>query len=382
MRRLASLLLAALLVVTGGVDAFAADDQGVGRPEAASTEGGLWMQADELETNVQRSPLLVRDPALNAYVDGVVCKVAGARCSDLRVYIVKIPYFNAYTLPNGAVVIWTGALLRIENEAQLAMILGHEFTHYFDRHSLKNYETTRDTRNVLAFLGMGGLYALPILLIAGSALVSYSRDQEREADAGGFDLATQAGYDPTQAGAIWNYMDAEEKADPHRPGSGLFGSDHPTSAERLDTMSKRGTEIAATRPLWTDGTEAYRAAVAPFRQEWLEDELARGNAYQSVAMLERLSAAEPNSGLLKYYLGEAYRRRNLDGDKALATATLTQAVACADVPPVAWRELGLIAMKAGDKDAAKHDFDTYVAHAPQADDRAMVQFYLAQLGGT
>jgi predicted Zn-dependent protease len=373
--------LAALLAGTGATPSFADDAPPPSgyQPSAASTEGGLWMQADEIEKNVQRSPLLVRDAALNAYVHGVVCKVAGARCASLRVYIVKVPLFNAYTLPNGAVVVWTGMLLRVENEAQLAMILGHEMTHYFDRHTLKNYESARDTSNVLAFLGLGGLAALPIMLIAGSVLVSYSRDQEREADAGGFDLATAAGYDPTQAGAVWKYMAEEGKADPNRPGTGLFGSDHPTNDERLATMSARGQELAAQRTSWIVGADTYRAAIAPFRREWLEDEMARGNAYESVVMLARLSASDPSSGLVKYYLAEAYRRRNLDGDAKRAEDTYAAAIACSDAPAAAWRDLGLMAMKAGDKTSAKSDFDTYLSRAPQADDRAMIQFYLAEL---
>jgi predicted Zn-dependent protease len=369
-----------LLAGTSAVPALAEDAPPMGyQPSAASTEGGLWMQAEDVEKNVQRSPLLVHDPALNAYVHGVVCKVAGARCTALRVYVVKIPLFNAYTLPNGALVVWTGLLLRVENEAQLAMILGHEMTHYFNRHTLKNYESARDTSNALAFLGLGGLAALPIILVAGSMLVSYSRDQEREADTGGFDLATTAGYDPKEAGAIWKYMSEEEKADPHRPGHGLFGSDHPTDEERLATLSKRGEEIASQRTNWFVGSDTFRAATAPFRREWLEDEMARGNAFESAAMLARLSASDPSSGLLKYYLGEAYRRRNQDGDARRAEDTYNQAIACADAPAAVWRDLGLMAMKAGDKASAKTDFGTYLARAPQADDRAMIQFYLGEL---
>jgi predicted Zn-dependent protease len=378
--RVLATVLAALLAGTSVTPSLADDTPPSGyQPSAASTEGGLWMQADEIEKNVQRSPLLVRDPALNAYVRGVVCKLAGARCASLRVYVVKIPLFNAYTLPNGAVVVWTGLLLRVENEAQLAMILGHEMTHYFDRHTFKNYESARDTSNALAFLGLGGLAALPIMLVAGSVLISYSRDQEREADAGGFDLATAAGYDPTQAGAIWKFMSDEEKADPNRPGTGLFGSDHPTSDERLATMTQRGADLASQKTNWFVGADAFHAATAPFRHEWLEDEMARGNAYQSVAMLARLTASNPSSGLVKYYLGEAYRRRNQAGDAKRAEDTYTEAIACNDAPAQAWRDLGLMAMKAGDKAAAKTDFDTYLSRAPEADDRAMIQFYLAGL---
>ncbi len=382
-RRLLAGVMSAVLTSTYVSPAVSADAAAsIERPAAKSDEGGLWMQSDENEEHIRNSPLLVHDPDLNAYVRSVLCKVAGARCGSLRVYIVKIPYFNAYAMPNGAVVIWTGLLLRVENEAQLAMVMGHEMTHFFNQHGLKNYESRRDTANVMAFVALGGIYALPILAIAGGMLQSYSRDQEREADSGGFDLATAAGYDPTQAGAIWSFMAAEDKAEPEHSRFSLFGSTHPANEERLATLSKRGAELAASGAKWTIGADIYRAHMAPFREAWLDDEVARGDGNASVIVLERLSAAEPTSGLLRYYLGESYRRRNQTGDIQRAVDAYTQAIACPDAPASAWRERGLLAMKNGDKAAAQRDFNTYLSHAPQADDRAMVQFYLTKASGT
>ena len=99
-------------------------------------------------------------------------------------------------------------------------------------------------------------------------------------------------------------------------------------------------------------------------------------------MLERLTKAEPNSGLLQYYLGEAYRRRNGDGDAQRAIAAYTAAAAKSDTPAQAWREMGIIAMKSGDAAGARADFAAYLAHAPNADDRAMVEFYMTKVSGT
>ncbi len=84
------------------------------QPDAASMEGGLWMVSDHAEKNLQISPLLVKDTALNAYVRGVVCKLAADRCGSIRLYIMEVPHFNAYMMPNGAMVVWTGlSLLRV-----------------------------------------------------------------------------------------------------------------------------------------------------------------------------------------------------------------------------------------------------------------------------
>ena len=378
--RLASLSAAA--IVACAVSARAADDgPPVGyHPDMTSDEAGLWMQADQAEKNIKTSPLLVQDPALNAYIRGTVCKLSGPHCAGLRFYIVEIPQANAYAMPNGAVVVWTGMLLRMQNEAQLALVLGHEMTHYFQRHSLKKFESARDTLNSLAFVGLAGVFAIPVELAVGGALVSYTRDQEREADAGGFDLATAAGYDPEQATKIWQYMAAEDKADPDKPGGGIFGHDHPSSDERLATLSKRADELRATRTDWITSAEAYRVAIAPFRSKWLVDEMGRGNARESVVLLQHLIEADPKSGVLDYYLGEAYRKRDKDGDTALAATAYQNAVVQADAPAAAWRGLGLMAMKGGDKTGARDDFANYLSKSPDADDRAMIQFYVSQLG--
>ncbi|QIL21238.1 hypothetical protein [Thermomonas sp. HDW16] len=64
-------------------------------PTAGSDEAELWYAMERAETELKRSPLLVRDPALNDYIRGVACKVAGGHCSDLRVYVMDVPQFNA-----------------------------------------------------------------------------------------------------------------------------------------------------------------------------------------------------------------------------------------------------------------------------------------------
>jgi len=56
-----------------------------------------------------------------------------------------------------------------------------------------------------------------------------------------------------------------------------------------------------------------------------------------------------------------------------------EAAACTDAPPEAWRGIGLVAMKEGDRAAAKDAFTAYRSHAPDAGDKAMIDFYLTQL---
>ena len=110
------------------------------------------MYMNDIEENLKTSGRIENDPGLNAYVRQIICNLVPDQCSDIRLYIVQTPHFNASMAPNGFMQIWTGLMLRAQNEAQLAYVLGHEIGHYQKRHSLKQWRSVRDTSSVLIFL--------------------------------------------------------------------------------------------------------------------------------------------------------------------------------------------------------------------------------------
>ena len=124
------------------------------KPLAGSTEAELWYGMDQAEKELRQAPILVRDPALNDYVHDVACKVTGDYCPNLRVYIVDLPVFNASMAPNGAMLVFTGALLRMHDESELALVLGHEFAHFKLRHSLQFWQKAKHTSAFAATLGV------------------------------------------------------------------------------------------------------------------------------------------------------------------------------------------------------------------------------------
>jgi predicted Zn-dependent protease len=353
-------------------------------PEMSSDEAGIWMQVDKQEAQIKTSPQLVRDEKLNAYVSGLVCKLAGEYCPSIRVYILDVPEFNAFAMPNGAVVVFTGLLLETENEAQLAFVLGHEITHYLHRHSLEHLRVAVNTTGFLAVFGIAaagagiGLLGSLANAVGVGKLYANSRDEERDADDYGFKIGMQYGYAPGQAPAIWRNVADEESADPNH-SQGLFLADHPATKERMATLQKAADAANATRSDWVVNEDTFHAATAPFIAQWLADELAKGKLEQSVVRFRRLAANAPSRGLYQYALGEAYRRRNKPSDAAAAATAYRGALTCADAPAEAWRGLGLLAMKSGDNAAAKENFTQYRVKAPDAGDKAMIDFYLTQL---
>ena len=157
-------------------------------PVAGTDEDELWYAMERAERELQLSPQLVRDKALTDYVRKVACDAAADYCKDLRVYVMDVPQFNASMAPNGTMLVWTGALLRMRDEAELAFVLGHEAGHFRAQHSLRQWRRMKDTSAFLSAFqmiayGAGIPDAAMLGELAGyAAIFKYSRDMEREAD--------------------------------------------------------------------------------------------------------------------------------------------------------------------------------------------------------
>jgi predicted Zn-dependent protease len=278
----------------------------------------------------------------------------------------------------------------MKNEAQFAFVLGHEITHYTHRHTIDRLRKKVNTSGFLAVFGIAmagvgvgvgvntnGVTSMAST-IGGYSLISYSRDEERDADDGGFKMATTLGYAPQEAPAIWVAMVEQEKAIPDASSSAFF-SDHPGSEERAATMANMAAQTTPSRNDWVTNEDAFHTATAPFIRRWIEEELSSSQPDSSIIVMRHMAADMPSQGLYQYGLGEAYRKRNQKNDVAAAENAYRGALACPDAPPEAWRGLGLMAMKAGRNAEAKEAFTQYRAKLPDAADKAMIDFYLTQL---
>lgn len=355
-------------------------------PVSGTDEAELWYAMERAELELRRSPFRIRDPALNDYVRKVACEVANAYCKDLRVYVMNVPQFNASMAPNGMMMVWTGALLRMRDEAELASVLGHEVGHFTAQHSLKQWRRMKDMSSLLGAFqllayGAGVPDAAMLGALAGyAAIFKFSRDQEREADRLGFAALTGDGYDPQASVDIWARMLREENTRRYGRPAPVFSS-HPETEERLADV--RAAAAAVADPPRERHRDAYRAATRPYLQGWLEAELARRAYDASILVIGELLADAPGEdrGLLTFYLGEAHRRRGRDDDRARATQLYAQSVSMPGAPADAWREHGFALRAAGNPVAAREALRRYLELAPQAEDRAFVQRELEKLGG-
>lgn len=147
---------------------------------------------------------------------------------------------NAYCLPGGKIVVYTGILPLTENDAGLATVLGHEVAHATAEHAAERIEREKLT-NVAAAIIAGGVAITPGQYVrirallgvgSGAASLPFSRSQESEADHIGLVYMARAGYDPHEALAFWKRMrrDSAGKQPPE------FASDHPSDQHRIERI--------------------------------------------------------------------------------------------------------------------------------------------------
>jgi beta-barrel assembly-enhancing protease len=348
---------------------------GAGYQPQDQDERGLWMQMDEQERELKTSNFVMRDPAINDYVRGVFCKTVGQeQCRDVRIYVMRTPYFNANMAPNGMMQVWSGLLLRTRDEAQLAAILGHEYTHYEKRHSLLLFHSAKKNLAAGAWLGM----IIPLIQLAMvGAIFENSRDMEREADSGSIGLMAKAGYDPGAASKIWEQLRAEmdataeaRKKKSRKDKSGGMFATHPPTLERMTALKAQAEKQAVTgKP--TLNRDAYRKAMQAYWPSFIDDQI-KLNDFGATDFLISNLASEGWTPELSYARGELYRSRGTPDDITKATGFYRQSISTPGGPVEAWRGLGLALLRGGNAGEGQAALKEYLAKKPDASDRAMV----------
>jgi predicted Zn-dependent protease len=339
-------------------------------------ERGLWMLAEEEERKFANSNFVIRDPALNDYVRSVFCKTVGEeQCEPVRIYIMRTPEANAMMMPNGAMQVWSGLFLRVRDEAQLAAVLGHEFTHFRERHGVRIFRDMREKMTAatwFAFVPFGFVAQLGL----GLSIFSYSRDMERDADMGSVRLIAAAGYEPLAASRFWEQSRAEMDATAAARGTrsrkdkngGLFAT-HPRSGERMKALA----ELAARQPAGERAThrDSFQAALKPWWGDLISDQIKRNDFGGTELLLGELARDGWTAELL-YARGELYRMRGRPDDFIKATEFYRQAVAMRDAPDQAWRGLGLALLRSGASADGKLALREYLTRQPKAGDHDMI----------
>jgi predicted Zn-dependent protease len=262
------------------------------------------------------------DPELTRYVNDVGQKLAAV--SDR-----KLPYEftvlnnsvpNAWTLPGGKIAVNRGLLTQLDNEAELAAVLGHEITHAAARHGAKSMERGMLFQGAVMALSLGVRDNQYSNLIVGGAQVGaqlvtqrYGREAELEADHYGMVYMKRAGYEPAAAVDLQQTFVKLEQGKSQGWLDGMFAS-HPPSAERVE---KNRAMAAALGPGGDIGRERYQQQTAQLRRiepaykkyDAGVEALNKGDLARSLALAQEAAKIEPREAKFAELMGDVELKR-------------------------------------------------------------------------
>jgi len=297
---------------------------------------------------------------------------------------VKNPWLNAFAMPNGALYVHSGLLARLDNEAQLATVLGHEMVHATHRHAIRDFRSSQNKTAVLATMNvavggvplLGGIADLVGTFGTTAAITGYARDQEREADREGLDLMVRAGYDPAEASKA--FFEMKKELDEQKTKEPFFYSSHPRLQERIENFESSMKTTYRDRQGGTKNTDVYLKKTQRLVLENAQLDLKAGRFGTAQWGAEKAIAIRPNDAKAYYLLGEVLRQKAGDGDMQKAGQHYQKAIALDPAYPDPYKGVGLLQLKRGETCQAKKSLQSYLALAPAAADRAYIDGYIRQ----
>jgi beta-barrel assembly-enhancing protease len=280
----------------------------------------------QFEKKLGDDGLVYTDPDVTKYV----AFVGGAMVPDApppenvewRFKVLRDPEANAFALPNGSVYVNTGLLARLDNEAQLAGVLGHEVTHVLQRHTFLENRSARKKMvaiDVFTAIAAGGGQAggiagavvslvsqmIPVILVG--TIYGYTRELEKEADVRAVGAMVDADYSAEELPNALKALKNQYEVDLTEGKQPVFYSSHPRLNERIAYITElvNDTRPKTRHPMVE--AERYAAKTEKAVRHDVALEIQVGRARTAVAIAHRLIKADPNSAENYFLLGEAYR---------------------------------------------------------------------------
>jgi Zn-dependent protease with chaperone function len=292
-------------------------------------DSDLFDEANAVDALYEKKGLVMHDPALQAFLDSVGKRVLANRPIPenvaFRFRALRDPMVNAFALPNGSIYVTTGLLALLENEAQLAGILGHETSHVFERHTYLENRSVRKkalTINILEIVAsaapVGGNLSQSVQIFGASVqlaamigsdvivatIYGYSRDMERQADSDGIAAMTAASYDPSAMARSFELLDHDSSLE-YEPIQGFY-RDHPKLSERRE-FAMQFSSAHKAGALVTGDPKTYLDNVSAAICYEIGADLSSRRERTAVDRASRLSAAFPDNPKYKVLLADSYR---------------------------------------------------------------------------
>lgn len=252
-------------------------------PVTGQSQLMLMGQGEEVQIDRVSSPHqysadygLIQDAALMGYVAGVgsgLSRLTHRTQMPYRFNVVNATYVNAYAFPGGSIAVTRGILAELDNEAELAALLGHELGHVNARHTAARMSTSKLLGSLVGGASIiAGAASQTLGNLAGTVggigaslyLASYSREDERQADELGMDYMVAAGYSPQGMVGLMDVLRSMGRSQPSAIEA-MFSS-HPMSTERYDTAVARSRSRYGDRQNLPVYRERYMDSTARLRK--------------------------------------------------------------------------------------------------------------------
>lgn len=361
-------------------------------------EKSLWKQCEEIQKKLVNSTAIYPDDQLDVYVNSVLDKlIAGNEekwGADIKAYIVYDSDFNAMMYPNGFMIVHTGLLAHLDNEAQLATILGHELTHFLHRHSLKQQNKRVNVTAALSTLRLAAVGATYGLAYSGydssairtihdsiaigleGAFYGYSRSTEFDSDQGGFELIKKAGYDVNEAKAAMENMLVVTELVEKKNRAPYFYSSHPKTKARVKNYEKfinnlsKEVDVGASI---SNGEKEYMSRIKNLLVDNLELDIKKKNIKLAKRQIKKYVKAYSEDYKSLYLEGVLLMR---EGEKEKAIEKLSKSKELNPNYSAVLKNLGILLYKKGEKTEAKENFEKYLALEPNAKDAEFIRGYI------
>lgn len=243
-------------------------------PVTGRRELALMSEAQEIElgrqsdAEIRKTMGIYNDPELQRYVQTIGLRLAKSSERPNLPWtfaVVDAPAINAFAVPGGFIYLTRGILPFLDDEAELAGVLGHEIGHVTARHTVAQY-----SRQTAAGVGLGvlGIFvpavgrAAPIAEAGlGALFLKYGRDDEREADRLGVAYNARNGWDPAGVAGMLNTLARLDEASGERRGVPNWLSTHPAPADRVDEVQTFIAEARKTSNATATNEAAFLAQI-------------------------------------------------------------------------------------------------------------------------
>lgn len=220
--------------------------------EHTDLEDELIYETNIIDELIYKKGMVYENQEITQYLNKIAERVGSHDSAksnlQIKVRIIRDPLVNAFSMPNGSIYVHTGALARLENEAQLAFLLGHEMSHAVNKDAVFDTKSRQDKTvayklfdivlsPTAVFFGIfGDLAQIGFGLLYASSVTGYRRDIEARADSDGILWASDQGYHPQKAASMLDIFLKEKE----RYQTGLeiyFLMDHPSNEWRQKQLA-------------------------------------------------------------------------------------------------------------------------------------------------